>query len=1097
MTLLSLALSGARHHVRAHAGLLAGSALATAVLVGALVLGGSVRESLLRLALERLGRVQHALAGGDRFFRERLAEDFSRAVNTNAEAAPVLALTGIAAMADGSARANHVQVLGVKDSFWRLAGSAPATQSLTPGTVWLNASLAAQLRARPGDTVLLRVPKPSLLSRDAPIAPQEDASTAARLTVAAVVEGPQGGNFNLQASQMPPFNAFVPLSYLQEQAGVTNQANLLLASEPAAPGGAGAASNALSTAWQLADGQLSLRTLPGLGVHELRSGRVFLDAPVSRAALEAGPGAQGVMTYFVNELRLGSNAAPYSIVAALNQPPGAADLKKDEIVINDWLAQDLGARAGDELAVKYFVVGALRNLEERTARFRVRAIVPMEGVAADRDLMPDFPGLAHADSCRDWDAGFPIALDTIRPKDQQYWDDHRGTPKAFITLEVGRALWTSRFGDLTAVRYPASIPLETLEKALRERLRPEALGLQFQPVRDQALAAAGQGQDFGQLFLGMSFFLIGAAVMLTVMFFQFSVEQRAAEMGALLALGLRPGKVRWLFLAEAGAVAVLGGLAGVLGGLLYARGLIHALTTVWVGAVNTTAIEFHASAGALAIGFGSSLAVSLGALWLALRKQARRSPHVLLAAGGELEAMPESAAVQSWRGRWHWLMFALGLGLVGWGLARPQAAAGAFFGAGACLLIALFRSAALGLRRWDQSRLARAFTLSGLGLRNLARRPRRSLTAMMLLACGTFLIVAVNSNRLDAQRDATQRSSGTGGFAWLGETALPIYHDLNSAEGRAFLGLDATGLTNLAVTPLRVREGDEASCLNLNRAQTPRLLGVDPARLTGRFTFAQRLTASPADPWAMLLEPQADGAVPAVGDQASILWAMGKSVGDTLDYVNEHGEVLRVRIVGAVANSILQGSLLIAERDFIKAFPSEGGCRMFLLDAPSPTDALAGELTRALRDYGLELTPTTTRLAAFNRVQNTYLSTFQVLGGLGLLLGSAGLAVVLLRNVLERRGELALLLAVGFKPADLRAMLLAEHACLLVAGLLAGAFCALVAVLPSLLTPGGPFPWQSLALTLGAILAGGLIWTWLAARVALRGDLLDAIKSNP
>ena len=40
------------------------------------------------------------------------------------------------------------------------------------------------------------------------------------------------------------------------------------------------------------------------------------------------------------------------------------------------------------------------------------------------------------------------------------------------------------------------------------------------------------------------------------------------------------------------------------------------------------------------------------------------------------------------------------------------------------------------------------------------------------------------------------------------------------------------------------------------------------------------------------------------------------------------------------------------------------------------------------------------KVAELNAVQNTYLQTFQILGGLGLLLGSAGLGVVVLRNVL-------------------------------------------------------------------------------------------------
>jgi len=119
--------------------------------------------------------------------------------------------------------------------------------------------------------------------------------------------------------------------------------------------------------------------------------------------------------------------------------------------------------------------------------------------------------------------------------------------------------------------------------------------------------------------------------------------------------------------------------------------------------------------------------------------------------------------------------------------------------------------------------------------------------------------------------------------------------------------------------------------------------------------------------------------------------------------VDERGRGFKVRLVGAVANSILQGSLLIDEAEFTRRFPGESGYRMFLLDAPSNSVAkVSATLSRALEDAGLELTPAARRLNEFNAVQNTYLGTFQVLGGLGLLLGSAGLGVVVLRNVLER-----------------------------------------------------------------------------------------------
>ena len=85
-------------------------------------------------------------------------------------------------------------------------------------------------------------------------------------------------------------------------------------------------------------------------------------------------------------------------------------------------------------------------------------------------------------------------------------------------------------------------------------------------------------------------------------------------------------------------------------------------------------------------------------------------------------------------------------------------------------------------------------------------------------------------------------------------------------------------------------------------------------------------------------------------------------------------------------------------------------------------------------------------------VENTYLNTFQTLGGLGLLLGTFGLAVVMIRSVLERRGELALLQAVGFNRSSISWLVLAENGFLLLFGIAIGTVTALLAVLPHLLS---------------------------------------------
>jgi ABC-type antimicrobial peptide transport system permease subunit len=915
---------------------------------------------------------------------------------------------------------------------------------------------------------------------------------------------------------------------------------------------------------------------------ELRTPRVFLDPPIERAATNSETGTQPILTYLATLLHAGTNATPYSMVTAAGAPWTPAGLRDDEVVVSQWLADDLHVKPGDEIAVSYFLPESGAKLEEATNTFRVHSVVPLEMPWADRTLMPDFPGIEKAESTRDWDAGFPLTY-KIRPKDEDYWKQYRGTSKAFITLAAGQRMWGNRFGNLTAIRFPiptnligstlaltpalspweredrpqssgktetgdssaapekskTSQPLSplpggegqgegerhknsiedfraALEKKILANLKPEELGLRFEPVREQALKAAKESQDFGGLFLGFSCFLIAAALLLMAMLFQFGLEQRAPEIGTLLALGFTPKQVRKLLLREGVAQAFIGGVLGAVGGIYFAKAMLHGLNTQWNEAVGGMSLSFHMTAQTLVIGLSASVAVSGATLWLTLRKFVQREPRDLLVGEvGEVQSRVRSPKVRAFAV----VSLAGGLAVVAWAVTTGNTAnAGAFFGAGALVLIAglgfvsgrLATGAPISrLVRTDtghpqaDQEIGAPITLGSLALCSCARRRKRSLGTVAMLACGSFLIVSIGVFRLDANRDATERSSGTGGFALIGETTMPVVHDLNSQSGRDFFALSEVDLQGVNIVAFRVREGDEASCLNLNAAQKPRLLGVKPELMAGRFAFAKDLNEkTKAGPWAALQRehlsvPLETNEIPAIGDANSIQWAMKKKVGDTIDYVDERGQPFKVRIVGAVANSILQGQLIIDEAEFVQRFPGEAGYRMFLLDAPTNRVAeVSATLSRALQDVGLELTPAPQRLAQFNAVQNTYLGTFQVLGGLGLLLGSVGLGIVVLRNVLERRGELAVLMAVGFRKTEVQRLLLLENGALLAAGLGVGVIAAAVAVLPAVLSPETRLPVGSLAATLIAILVNGLLWTWLATRLAVRGDLLRALRNE-
>ena len=1119
MTWRTLLFRSLRFHARAHLGVVLGAAVGSAALIGALAVGDSVRVSLRDLAVQRLGGIYYAMAPSDRFFRARL----DRALGESSVSSPgseglsavsALRLPSTASSQNGAARGNHVQLLGVPDAFERLGGDSQLA-SLAPDGVALNEALSAQLNAKAGETILLRFPKPSALSQDAIISPRNESSVALRLRVQVIVPASGLGNFNLSPSQVPPYNAFVRLEALSKAANLAGRANLLLTGpvrvDPGKEGPTNVAERlnaTLEKAATLSDLELELRDLPAQSCVELRSSRIFLDAPVVAAArAAANTNASEVLTYLVNQFRAGDRATPYSMVTAMGAPVVPAEMREDEILINQWLAEDLQAGPGAEIALTYFLADSGARLVERTNHFRVRAIVPMVLPYADRTLMPDFPGIAKAESTHDWDAGFPLTL-KIREQDDKYWKEWRGTPKAFVTLAAGQKLWGNRFGEVTAIRFPrtgtnAREALSALEGRLRNDLRPGQVGLRFEPVRAQALAAADQAQDFGQLFLGFSFFLILAALILIALLFQFGLEQRTAEVGTFLALGFTARQVRRVLLGEGAALALAGGVIGVAGGLGYARAMLLGLATVWRGAVGTSALQFHASAGTLLIGLGSSVVVSAVTLWLVLRKQARRPARELLAEGSETAAgrMEGGGLRRSWGGWIGLVAAASALGMVGWALWKNEMGdAETFFSAGSLFLVG-----GLGFCAALFASLARAsagglLTIGSLGLRGCARRRQRSLATVGLLACGSFLVVSIGAFKLDAEANAGKRSSGTGGFAFLGQSTLPIVQDLNSTSGREFFGLNSKELDGVDVLALRVHDGDEASCLNLNRAQTPRLLGVNPQALQSRgaFSFAKLAAGCSAEkPWLNLQGKPGEDAVPAVGDLNSILWALGKKVGDRLSLTDGKGRPFQVRLVGGLANSILQGSLIISEEEFLKHYPGESGYRTFLIDAPTNRlGAVSAALSRAVQDVGLELTPAAGRLAALNAVQNTYLKTFQVLGGLGLLLGSAGLGVVVLRNVLERRGELALLQAVGFRRSTLHWLVMSEHGGLLWIGLTVGLMAALVAILPVLLAPGAEVPYVSLLATLGGVFLSGMVWTWLATWVALRGELLKALRNE-
>lgn len=1133
MNSLRLLLAGLRHHGRIHAAVALGVAAAAAVLVGAFIVGDSVRGSLRDLTLDRLGGVDYVLQPPRFFAADARRLDaaplspggFAKLVPRQAG---VILLDGaVETTGESTSVAGGVSVVGCDDRFFAFY-DAETKQAPASGEVFLNAAAAEELGAAAGDEILLRVPTPGEAPADSLLGRKTETVAARRLTIAKVLPNAGPGRFGLNPAQQSPLLAFVAVSELQDLLDRPGEVNTVLfgrATDSARPE---ASWEDDFPAWQATWEDLGLIAQTSAGDDRparttVTSEEMLLPEAVISALAEAFPGdqRQEVQAYLVDSLEGNEQSLNYCIVAGVDprgEPPlgpmrnvdgdAIATIGDDEIVLSAWAAHRLGLQVGDEATLRYFepesTHGAVELVDPPTV-LRVVAITPVAEATAttanaafDRDYVPEVPGVTDQDSLRDWDPPFPFELSRVTEDDEEYWDEFRTTPKAFVSLATARRLWDSRFGDTTAVRIAAD------EATVRRAARWDSakLGFSLRPVKRQGLAAATGTTPFEGLFIGFSLYILVSALALVLLLFRLGVEQRSAELGLELAVGTRVGRaMRWMA-TEGLVVAAVGSAIGVALGVAYAEVMIYGLTHWWVAAVGTPFLTTHVTPTALVLGAASALvAAALVIVW-SIRGLARLPVRQLLSGETERPWTPR-------RGRFSAIaavvLAAGGLGASAAGVsATGMTQVGLFFAAGASVLAAGVAGLSWILRRGGRRyALHLSHPTRWLAMQGARRNARRSVLTTGLMASATFLIGAMSAFRV------APSEQGAGGAALYAESAAPILADLTSEDGRydaGVLGQADRLLADSRVTAFRLRPGDDASCLNLFQSSRPKVLAVptsltDAAEPAAEFAWAQSAATTEAErgnPWSLLDKPLAGGAIPVAVDFDTATYSLKKGLGDEILLPDGRGGELRLQVVGLLDKSIFQGALLISDAAFRQAFPEISGFRIFLIDPGEAADATsaASTLEQGLSQYGFDSTPSARKLAGFLAVQNTYLQTFQSLGGLGLLLGAIGLAAAQLRGVVERRRELALMRAIGFSGSALGKMVFAENALLLAAGLGLGGLAAAVALAPQLLRGTGETPIGLLAAVCLGVVALGLAAGAWAVRAAVRAPVIVSLRGE-
>ena len=1088
-------------------------------------------------------------------------------------------------------RAGKVNVYGFDDRAWSLIETDNIVRPVQAGVV-LNARAAESVNAKVGDDVTLWIEIPSAVPRDTLMGKKDTDSQEITLTVTAIAPESTGlARLGLQPTQALPLNAFVDLHVLQERldleevkpskrdpSGRVARVNALFNSGGSKVGsGATAAKHVtakiptiaetayqgsllkdvLQRNWTLADLNLRLVNNNASGGIVLESEQMILEDKLAEAARETARQMDlttaPVMVYLANKLWNPKVYQPgkrpgysmYSTVAGLDllewdMTPFAGFefigdkptyLGEDEVILNEFLATDLQAKVGDRINFTYHTIGSRGELPELERSVTVRGIVAMKGAAVDRTLTPEVKGITDVDSLADWDQPFPMDLDAVTPRDDEYWNSYKATPKLFMPLKTAIKLWPSRYGSLTSLRIAqkkvnlteSQQSLQTLNEQfsqnLLRHLNAAEVGLQFQPVKAIGLLAASGTTPFAGLFFGFSMFLIIAAMILIGLLFRLGIEQRVRDLGLLGAVGFTANQVRRQMLTEGFATAVVGGLIGTVLAIGYAKLMIYGLTHWWLDAVGTKNLILEVWPPSLVIGFLITVIAAVASIWWALRQLKRLSLREQLAGVTEQEF---DLATQQARGQKVMrramvctvlaglLIAAVAIGII--------PAAGAFFGIGILLLIASlsFLSAWLQIDGGVAVRGSGIVGQGRLGLRNASRQRQRTVMTAGMIATATFLIVTVAAFRHDPTGDRPVRNSGNGGFVLVAESSSPVLYDINTAEGRQKLQLNppegspaAKALASMAVVPFRVKPGEDASCLNLYQTRVPTILGAPQSLIEqGRFAFAsgswrdlaQQILPSSTTSVASVLP--VDGrhltaSIPVLGDMNTLMYSLHKGVGAMIAVPNEESPQHQLVVKGMFQDSVFQGVLVMTEEDFLKVYPEQKGFQYFLIEVPpEEAEVAASFLETELAEYGFDAEPVSERLARFLSVQNTYLSTFQTLGGLGLLLGTFGLATVMLRNVLERQTELALLRAVGFRERSVASLVLWENAFILLWGLIAGAASALLAISPNLLSQGADLPWRSLAALLTLVFATGMLAAAFAVRAAVRLPIVATLRGE-
>ena len=1058
-------------------------ALLSAVITGSLLTGRSVKTSLRKSASERLGNTGILISTGVRYTNGSLAERLKTVYNIDCTA--ILEMKGSVQNLSSQKGAFNAHIYAVNHDFFKFHGVD--TIDIKKGEIAINKRLADYLGVKTGDELILRFNNISNIPADAPFAPAKGSESSIVIKIGTVLNTSDICNFSLSISQIMPMNIFMNLSDIPGLTDNSLKINRLLINKN---------NNfsldeiykRLKQTLEPDDIGLSFRMVKKTGQIELISDRIFIDITVLSEVEDAVPFSAPVITYLANRIKTETRSTPYSFVSALPSSLYPEIRNAKGLFINKWLADDINVYKRDSVEMFWYTVDSLNKLIEKSKKLIINGIVGMNGIWADSLLMPEFPGISGSESCSGWDAGVPVKINEIRRKDEDYWNKFRGTPKAFITYDIGKEIWGNNFGSATSIRFPVGISLKDINDKLVGMIDPDKSGFTLSDLSTDSIKAAEESVDFSTLFLSLGFFMILSSVVLLSLVVTSYLNSKKYQIKVFFALGFKNRMIKQLLFLESGSIALSGCLIGAFAGSLVNILITKALNTVWRGAVQTNTLEAFLNLKPIAAGFAISILITTAFMGVKISRYIRLLNRHQEDSGATFSPKRNFALP---------IIFSIiTFALFAFSIVFKENEVTFCFASGTVMMVTFilfWRNFYLGRKNpvAENKKIRRNLYYSFY--------PSEAVTPILFIAAGIFAVFITGTNRISFDETHQKRSDGTGGYLLWCETTIPVKEDLNSVSGKLNYGLTDDQLKEMSFVQAKRSSGDDASCLNLNHVKAPSILGIDPSVFisNGSFSFSVIAPGKKGEnEWEYLNKTSGNNIIYGIADQTVLQWGLKIKPGDTLTIKAENGQPLNIIIIAGMKSSVFQGNVLIGMNNFIKYYPSVSGYSIMIVDGdPGLAGFYKSALDERFSNFGINIELTTDRLASFYSVTNTYLSVFEFFGALGMITGIAGLGFVLMRNYVKRKKEFALMLATGFTIRNIRSLIISEQVLVLFAGVTSGIISAMVATLPTIKN-SSDIPWLFLSIRVVGIIVSGLTALVLSMKSVNNYSLVATLKKE-